>query len=100
MNQLRRDPLRRGHNGVSSQDELAVGGEQTAKHVVSEGGGGGEHSRELPGSCRKWGCLPPTLYASHLSYPAPRRFGKDSGRAKRRWEWWIQDILTLESLLS
>ena len=33
MNQLRRDPLRRGHNGVSSQDELAVGGEQTALEV-------------------------------------------------------------------
>lgn len=75
MSQLRRDPLRRGHSGVSSQDELAVGGGQTAMHVVSEVWGG--HSRELPGSCRKWGCLPSTLYASHLSYPAPCTFGKD-----------------------
>ena len=23
-----------------------------------------------------------------------------AGRAKRRWEWWIQDMLTLQSLLS
>lgn len=63
--------MRRGHNGVSSQDELAVGGGQTAKHVVSEGGGGGRTLQRTAWILQEVGlppsyplCLPPLLSCS------------------------------------
>lgn len=64
-----------GHKGISLYNEFFFGWKENSRALSR--GQGGNILGELTLSHRKWACLPLTLYVSLLSYPAPRRSGKD-----------------------